>query len=157
MSNLPFYHSFTVGDWSSDGHGKKKTFVFHASHGRVVIRKAYLDACDQLRIALHREDNYPNTLNSLFCESEDNMIEGDLLDALEAKGLDLSFFDKEKMSKDDRRLIVYPVDVFHFFMAMVKFSLHCFDYEEGGSPPPSIHGYWDKDFNYQFGYGTFWL
>ena len=149
---MKFLHSFITGDWSMDGHEKSDTFIFKATHSREDIIKAYLEACEKLGVALHRESNeWKQNPNQLFCTHRDYFISEERIDELEAKGLDLSFLEKDEIYED--KLDCHPYDVFKIFMSMAKFSLPDFQYED--VDPPCINGWWQEDFNYQIGYGVY--
>jgi len=149
---MKFLHSFTVGDWSKDGHNQSDRYIFKATHSREDIVKAYLETCEKLGIRLHKESNEWNVPNAFFCQYEDDSMSEEEIEGLEEKGLDLSFLDKEEIWQG--MLQFTPIDVFEMFMSMVKFSIPEFRHEE--LDPPCINGWWNEDFNYQIGYGVFY-
>ena len=45
-------YKLVLGDWSEDGHGKSKDFLFDCNYDVSKIRQAYKDSCKKLGISL---------------------------------------------------------------------------------------------------------
>jgi hypothetical protein len=146
-----YEHRIVIGDWSHDGHNQEEYFTFKCSHDEQEIKKAYKEAVKKCRVALHDDHGRGKGITPVCCNYEERTIREPEVERLKELGVNLDF---AKGMDDNGDLSCGPEDIARIFFEMVKTQIEGFTYELIPEKK-TINGFWSKDFNYGFGYGTF--
>jgi len=142
-NKYPFTHWLVIGDWSNDGHNHKEFISLSCTHDEGAVKRAYIDACKKGNVSLHEESG----CQVICCDYEDCKIAPEALQALADLGVNTELLEAAYVS---------PHDIVTIFAEMVKTQINNFEYKVDESfRPPTLNGFWSKDFNHQFGYGVF--
>ncbi len=159
----------TIGDGSSDGHGKSEVFVYDSNKTVEEIRQAYKDSCKLTGLSFNHNQDYTELKldwqhpeyndRKIATEYDSNTISKLAEKILLTYGIDVwEGFDKEYFEEDD---IVYIDGVEHFidlWLKFVRLSLPDLILDEASfkkselSVIPTINS---SELNVQFGYGIF--
>jgi hypothetical protein len=151
---MNFMHSFLIGDWSGDGHNASESIIFRANRDRPDIVKAYMQAVEKGKIALHYGDVSDDTLVMLE-EYDRDFIDADEIECLKMLGISCEWVEAYgKFDPEDEDSVLYfsPQDTFRLFMEMVKSQLPDFRWEVLPTPTPINNS---KEFSASIGYGLY--
>lgn len=157
VSNMVY--KLTLGDWSKDGHGISKDFLFECNYDVHRIRQAYKDSCKKLGIAFNHGSDYAGlgcsygSAKQIWTEYEDSIIRSTVFETLKKahclEGINYypdDFRDGYHIGKHE--------DCAKLIMNFIAVSMpNDFIYQL--IEPEPINGYWNDELNHQFGYGLF--
>lgn len=163
---LPYIVKLTLGDWSEDGHGKSKEYLFKSNYPVETIQEAYKTSCRLTGVQFNYNQDYTEGLCSgygswrqIFTEYEDSSLAPDAIIALREHGLDPAKYCSEKYTDEDLQEdnhMSFDVDgAADLIMAFIKLSMpKDWNYDKIKLESKAINGWWGK-LNHQFGYGLF--
>lgn len=167
-------YKLVLGDWSDDGHGKYKDFLFDCNYDVSKIRQAYKDSCKKLGITFNHNEDYTGlnlsygNKRQIWTEYEEPQLSPFAFNILKENGCFKNIFENEEI-KDvyfeneeyneeyDNLLYLDLKDAALLIMNFIALSMpNDFTYTLVEQEIEPINGYWNKDLNVQFGYGLFY-
>lgn len=167
-------YKLVLGDWSEDGHGKSKDFLFDCNYDVSKIRQAYKDSCKKLGISFNHNEDYTG-LNlgygnerQIWTEYEESSISPVAYCILKENGCFKGIVDDETLEKIDPESEDFGEDLENLLdldlkesalliMNFIAVSMpEDFTYTIIEQEIEPINGYWNKNLNVQFGYGLFY-
>lgn len=154
-------YKLTLGDWSKDGHGQYREFLFDCNYDVHKIRQAYKDSCKKLGISFNHNSDYTELglrfrdERQIWTEYEDENISEFAFNVLKTEGcLDNIDYHEE----DGEYFIEGYSECATLIMNFIALSMpNDFEYKlvEKEDYEP-INGWWNDELNEQFGYGMFY-
>jgi hypothetical protein len=165
-------YKLVIGDWSDDGHGKSKDFIFDCNYDVSKIRQAYKDSCKSLGISFNHNQDYTGlnlgygTKRQVWTEYEDCSISETAFEILKDNGcfkgiLDDEFLQDINPENDDYEEELENIDFTKEDAAMIIMNFIAlsmpedFTYSLVKQEIEPINGWWNPELNVQFGYGLF--
>ena len=162
----------SIGDWSSDGHGKCEYYIFEANHEVEVLQDGYKKSCLLTGLQFNHNENYTgikfdwkNSDDYQICTEYEKCTASKIqYDTLKRFGLDLQNYSPNIIEDDDEDKYVWLCDPDLFaimILDFIKISIIDLEYTEASFKKselkniPSLNGWWNDKLNVQFGYGIF--
>lgn len=162
-----------LGDWSDDGHGKYEKVLLQSNVDVDVIQQAYKDSCKLTGVAFNHNEDYTG-LKRHYREAEEYQIatkyersgipakaltellkHGFRENFLESGKYDFNGWEKTLAEGEDLHYDDLFVELWLWF---VKLSLPkdvVLEEADVKDEIPVINGYWNKNLNVGFGYGSY--
>lgn len=153
-------YKLVLGDWSDDGHGISKDFLFDCNYDVHKIRQAYKDSCRKLGVTFNYNEDYTGlglrygSKRQVWTEYEDNSITKTAFEILNNVGC----FDEIDYYEDGSEYYLEEYkDCAKLIMNFIALSMpEDFTYKLIEQQNyECINGYWNDELNHAFGYGLF--
>lgn len=145
-------YKLVIGDWSQDGHQKSEFFYFRCNLPDADIKAAYLKACEQIGVGLHRVRK-GETHTAICAKYEEHGIP--LVSKAKLSNAGVDFKKVGGLEEHGEWSDISPASIAIIFLEMVRVVRPEFQWEAIKDQTPCINGFWSKDFNIGFGYGVF--
>lgn len=152
-------YKLVLGDWSDDGHGISKDFLFECNYDVHKIRQAYKDSCKKLGVTFNHNKDYTGlglgygNERQVWTEYEEDGISKTAFEILDKA---YCFNGIEYYEDNDKYYIECEEDCAKLIMNFIALSMpEDFTYKLIEQEYEYINGYWNDELNHQFGYGLF--
>lgn len=160
-------YKLVLGDWSEDGHGKSKDFLFDCNYNVSKIRQAYKDSCKKLGITFNYNEDYTGlnlgygTVNQIWTEYEDSSISPFAFNILKDNNCFKNIIPDDELQdmdeEDIENMCLELEECALLIMNFISISMpEDFTYTLVEDKVEPINGWWNPELNCQFGYGLFY-